>query len=123
MIAFLEIGLEAARREFSVTGPDVLVGLIAGLVTLLCVLCHYEFMSVSSRLIPRARLQRRARIVLLILTLLVAHVVEVWIFGLTYWLLDAWPTLGRIEGNFEDGALDFIYYSVVNYTTLNGNGP
>ena len=110
--------VDAGRRAFDVSGVDVLVGFIAGVVTLLCVVCHYEFMSVSSRLIARAALKRRARIVLVILTMLVAHVVEVWIFGLTYWFLDAWPALGQIEGGFDQGALDFVYFSVVNYTTL-----
>ena len=118
MVGWLEFGLEQSRREFGVTRPDVIVSLVSCLVTLICVLCHYEFMSVSSRWIRRVGMRRQMRVVLIILTLLVAHVVEVWIFGVTYWFLDAWPSLGHIEGSFEEGALDFVYFSVVNYTTL-----
>ncbi len=118
MVALLEANVEAARRAFDVSGPDVLVGFLSGIVTLLCVLCHYEMMSWSSRLVPLIRLRRRSRIVALILAMLVAHVVEVWIFGLAYWILDAWPVLGHIDGTFEEGAMDFVYFSVVNFTTL-----
>ena len=54
----------------------------------------------------------------LILWMLVAHAVEVWLFGLTYWLLDAWPELGHLEGSMDEGVLDFVYFSVTTYTTL-----
>jgi hypothetical protein len=109
---------ELGRREFDVTGPQLLVGLISGVVTAVCVLFHYEVLSLTYRLLPRLGLSPRARIVVLIFAALVAHVVEVWLFGLTYWLLDRWPALGSLPGPFEEGALDFIYYSVVTYTTL-----
>ena len=118
MLPLVEAALDSARRGFHVSGPQALVGLVAALVTLLCVVVHYEAMSWSSRLIPRLGLLRRARIVALILALLLAHVVEIWIFGVTYWLLDLWPALGHLDGPFDEGALDFIYFSVTSYTTL-----
>jgi hypothetical protein len=109
---------DLGRREFDVTGPQLLVGLISALVTALCVLFHYEMMSVTYARLPQLGLPRRARIVVLIFAALVAHVVEVWMFGLTYWLLDRWPSLGGLSGTFAEGALDFVYYSVVTFTTL-----
>ncbi|MEM6671890.1 MAG: potassium channel family protein [Planctomycetota bacterium] len=110
--------VEASRRAFDVTGPHLVIGLVSGLCTILCVLVHYEAMHLATRVLPRTKVPQRARVVGLILTLLVAHVVEVWIFGLTYWLLDPYPALGRIEGPFDEGALDFIYFSVVTFSTL-----
>ena len=109
---------ESARRGFHVSGPQAVVGTISAIVLLACVLFHYEVMSRTSRWIPRLGLVRRARIVVLILATLVSHVVEVWIFGLTYWVLDAWPSLGRLEGKLDEGALDFVYFSVTSYTTI-----
>ena len=119
------------RRAFEVTGADLTVGLIAAGLTLICVLFHYEVMSTTSRLLSRVRFPRRLRIVAVILVMLVAHVIEVWFFGLTYWWLDAWPELGGLWDPAEGqpaaglggvpgggGALDFVYYSVVTYTTL-----
>ena len=114
VLALAELG----RREFAVTGPEVIVGLVSGCVTALCVLFHYEVLSLTYKHLPRLGLPRRARIVFLIFVALVAHVVEVWLFGLTYWLLDRWPSLGRLVGPFDEGALDFVYYSVATYTTL-----
>lgn len=110
--------LESTRQGFFVSAPHLVVGGVSALVTLACVLFHYEMMSWSSRLIPRVGLRRRARIVILILALLVAHVIEVWIFAFAYWLLDGWPQLGHLEGSFDEGALDFVYFSVTTFTTL-----
>ena len=114
----LALTRDLARRSFAVTGAELLVGAIAFLVVVTCVLFHYEVMSVTSRRLPSVRVPRRARIVGLILVMLAAHVVEVWIFGLTYWLLDRWPELGTLQGDFQEGALDFVYYSVTVFTTL-----
>lgn len=92
--------------------------LVSGLATVICVLLHYEALSIMSRRLPAIRLRRRARVVVAILGIMLTHVVQVWIFGLTYWLLDHFPTLGRLPGEFDEGALDFVYFSVVTYTTL-----
>ncbi len=117
-MSILDVVQESARRGFHVSGPQVFVGTVSAAVAVACVLFHYEVMSWSSRLIPRLGLVRRARIVVLILVMLATHVVEVWIYGLTYWLLDGWPSVGRLVGSFEEGALDFVYFSVTSYTTI-----
>jgi len=109
---------EVPRRQFHVTPEDGVIGLVAAAVVVACVLVHYEMMSLTSRVLPRIGLPRRTRIVGVILAMLFAHVIEVWIFGLTYWWLDQWHQLGMLVGRFQDGALDFIYFSVVCYTTL-----
>ena len=109
---------ELGRRAFGVSSPQLLVGGIAASLSLLCVVFHYEVMSWTSRFVPRLRLAPRGRIVLIILTMLLAHVIEVWAFGLTYWSMDANPSLGSLEGTFDEGALDFVYFSVVCFTTL-----
>lgn len=109
---------EAARHAFQVTGPQLVVGLVAVVVTLVSILVHYEVMSVSTRLISRFQRVRRARIVLLILAFLVAHSIEVWCFGIAYNVLDHWPRYGQLLGDLDEGLLDFVYFSVVTYTTL-----
>ena len=114
----LALAQDLSRREFVITAPQVTVGLVSAAVTVLCVLFHYEVMNWTSRLLPRIRVHPRLRIVVLILFMLSAHVVEVWFFGLTYWGLDYWPSLGHLPGTFDEGAIDFIYFSVVTYTTL-----
>ncbi|MEM8711231.1 MAG: potassium channel family protein, partial [Planctomycetota bacterium] len=77
-----------------------------------------ELVSASLQSALNVPIRRRARVLGLITAMMVAHIVEVWIFGLTYWVLDGWPTLGRLDGPVDEGALDFIYFSVTSFTTL-----
>lgn len=109
---------EIGRREFMLTSPQAIVGAVATLLTVLCVVFHYEVMSWSSRLMRHMRMRRRPRIVALMFAMLFAHVVEVWIFGLAYWWLDRWPEFGHLKGALDEGALDFIYFSVTAFTTI-----
>jgi hypothetical protein len=114
----LAIADEVPRSEFRISTPQIVVGCVSALVVLVCVVLHYEVMSWSSRLWLRFHLRRRVRVLALIATMFVAHLVEIWIFALVYWHLDQWPQLGRIVGPFEEGALDFVYFSVTAFTTL-----
>jgi len=109
---------EISRREFHVASPQMIVGLVSAGLTIACVLVHYEALSWLARLMPVAWLPRRMRIMIAICGMLIAHVVEVWIFGLAYWWLDRSPSLGLLRGTFEEGALDFVYFSVMTYTTV-----
>ncbi len=124
MLASLDMSTSLAclgaleRPPFTVSTAHLIVFGISGLAALTCVLVHYEAMSWTSRLLPRMRLPRRARIVGLILVMLTALVVEVWIFGLLYWFLSGWPELGHFVGPLGNDGLDFVYYSVTVFTTL-----
>lgn len=109
---------DVGRHALVLDQAHVVVGLVAGITTAVCVLFHFEVMSWASRLLPRYRRSRRGRIVILMLLMLVAHVVEIWLFGLTYSLLDRFPELGTLEGSLEEGIYDFVYYSAACYTTL-----
>ena len=120
--------LQSGRRAFDVDVPHLIVALIAGGTAILCVLIHYEAMSRGMRVLPKMGIPRRMRICGLILGLLLAHVVEVWLFAIIYWLLDPYEQLGQITGPFDEGALDFVYFSVVTFSTLGfgdyvANGP
>jgi len=110
--------LALSRVEFTLTGPHMVVFAVSATVALACVLFHYEVMNLFSRKLPELRLPRRGRIVALMLVLLSAHVVEVWIFGVTYWYLSAWPELGTLSGELMEGALDYVYFSVATFTTV-----
>ena len=104
--------------RFEITGAHVLMLFVSTGVVGACVLFHYEAMSLTSRFLPRTRIPRRARIVGLISTLMMAHVLEVWAFALMYWGLGRWPELGGFEGTLEEGALDLVYFSATAFTTL-----
>ena len=115
---FADPAVTSDRHVFFISEAHVVVGLISGLVTIVAVLLHYEAMSLLSNYVPRMMLQRRPRIVLVILGMLLLHVIEVWLFAALFYVLELWPSLGRLEGPIHEGALDFVYFSVVTYTSL-----
>ena len=44
--------------------------------------------------------------------------VEIWIFGLTFWILLKWPALGFISGQEADLVLDAVYFSASTFSTV-----
>lgn len=118
-IAALLVGITLeGRHSFDVTGAHLIVAVISAFATILTVLFHYEAMSLLSRILLQLKMPRRSRIVLVILGMLLATVVEVWFFGLLYLILDHYPGLSRLHGTLDEGMLDFVYFSVVTYSSL-----
>lgn len=110
--------VDEAARQFEVHTAHLVVGAVSAAAAVLCALVHYEAMSLSSRRLARLPIHRRTRVLVLMLAMIAAHVVEVWIFAVTYWFLDRFPSLGQLTGTFDEGALDFVYFSAVSFTTL-----
>lgn len=110
--------VDEAARHFEISGAHFVVGAVSAAVAVLCAMIHYESMSVASHRLGLLPLRRRARVLALMLALMAAHVVEVWVFALAYWALDRFPDLGHLQGAFEEGALDFVYFSAVSFTTV-----
>lgn len=88
------------------------------LVIGLAVVIHYEFLFRITRLMPILRIRHRFRIVLGVLLALTAHAAEVWIFGMSYYLMNQSEDWGHLQGNFDGSLLDCVYYSFTAYTTL-----
>lgn len=88
-----------------------------GLITV-AVATHYEFLYQVSKLIPRLSTRHRPRILLGIFAALVAHSVEIWLFGAGYYLEHHSGTLGKLQGNFDGSLLDAAYFSFTTFTTL-----
>jgi len=84
----------------------------------LVVMIHHEVMGY----LTVAHFSRRATLRLLlptgVLAIIITHVIGVWVFGFTYYLLFSVGGAGEIVGNFNGGLLDCVYFSFVNYTTL-----
>ncbi|PID45331.1 MAG: ion transporter [Proteobacteria bacterium] len=88
--------------------------LIAGVV-----LVHYEALSYLTQLIPKFTfMQSRSRIIVGIFGALTAHVIEVWMFALAYYLMIKEGSYGTLEGNFDGSLLDAAYFSFTTYTSL-----
>lgn len=87
-------------------------------VVIACVLLHYEALTALTKFLKRIHLPPRSRILLLIFSILIVHVVEIWIFGGAYYLLIADASRGSLLAAHSVGLLDCVYFSAVCFTTL-----
>ncbi len=82
------------------------------------VLLHYEGLAAMSARLARRSTQRRRKVLYAITAILFLHIVEIWIFGLTCWLLLLWPACGHIAGSANVHLFDAVYLSAVTYSTV-----
>ncbi|MBI2992612.1 MAG: two pore domain potassium channel family protein [Gammaproteobacteria bacterium] len=87
-------------------------------VVVLCVLMHYEAFSLLTGLLKRVHMPQRPKILLLIFSILLIHVADIWVFGSAYYVLTAFQGYGALVAGYTVGFLDSIYFSAVCYTTL-----
>jgi hypothetical protein len=95
-----------------------IVGVITAMVVGLCVLVHYEGLRLLSDRLPMPRIHHRRRMILLIFSLLILHIVQIWIFGVTYFSLLQLDGFGELRASSTVGFFDCIYYSATVYTTV-----
>ena len=81
---------------------------IALLLVAACVLVHYEVLRFTSELIPRLSISTRSKVLVVIAGVFGAHVVEICLFAAGYALMDDYPALGTIGGQFAGTGLDFF---------------
>ncbi|HRH90464.1 MAG TPA: potassium channel family protein [Agitococcus sp.] len=65
-------------------------------------------------------IQPRLRILVVIYGAFLAHTLEVWLFGTTYYLLDTYFNVGTFSTLSQNKMefFDFVYFSVVVYTSV-----
>jgi hypothetical protein len=88
------------------------------LVIALAVIIHYEFLYRITVLMPRLKIRHRFRIVLGVFLALTAHAAEVWVFAISFYLMNKSQNWGTLEGNFDGSLWDCAYFSFTTFTTL-----
>ncbi|MFH1600188.1 MAG: ion channel [Pseudomonadota bacterium] len=84
-----------------------------------CVLIHYEGLTLVSRALARRHESERRRKVLYgILGVLALHIVEIWLFGLTFFGLLLLPGTGSVTGAHPLALFDAVYLASMCYTTV-----
>jgi hypothetical protein len=102
---------------------EVVVTLVTTVVVGLVVVFHYEAIQVLNRWVVRRQshsegyVRDRPIILTVIFGLLFAHVIEVWLFGVAFYLLLGHGTFGAIVGQPSVSLLDCVYFSAGNFTT------
>ncbi len=87
-------------------------------LVIICVLIHYEALSQLTGRLKHIRIRPRPRILVMIFTILLIHVSEIWIFGLGYFALSRDPAHGQLLASHPVALFDYVYYSATCYTTL-----
>jgi len=82
------------------------------------ILIHYEVLLQLSIYLPQMKMAHRFRVALGLIGVLIAHIIEVWVFGLVYYLLLLQGSFGSIKYTNELTFMDTIYFSFVTYTSL-----
>lgn len=91
---------------------------LAVLLVGICVLVHYECLRVASIALPRLTIRPRSRILVVMGVAFFAHSLEVWIYGVAYWLIAQYLAIGDIGGKVTGTFPEYIYFSTVSYTSL-----
>lgn len=96
----------------------LLITLINVLIITTAVIVHYECLMRLNLLMPRLNLWHRFTLVFGVLGALVAHAIEVWIFALGYYAMNASGSLGQLTGNYDGSLMDSVYFSFTTFTTI-----
>jgi hypothetical protein len=91
---------------------------ICAVLVLATTLLHYEYLRALSALLPRLATSGRLRVLVGILSVFVAHVTEIMLYGTTYFYLRDKFGLGNFGGHFADTLSTFFYFSAETYTSL-----
>lgn len=99
------------------SSPHWVMMVITLVLVATAVMLHFGCLNGLSRLTPRLNIARRRRVLLIIAVALLAHVVEIWLFGLGYWLAAAYPQLGTLHGADDMHLLECVYFSAATFST------
>jgi len=86
--------------------------LLAGIV----VLIHYEALRLTS--LMELNFAPRKRILVVIYTAFIAHVIEIMLYAFSYQVIAEWIGSGSLGGQEAASFYDYFYYSMATYTTL-----
>lgn len=92
--------------------------LIISTLVAVTVVIHYEMLRLLWVHIPKLQMRHRVRVVIGVFGTICAHIIEVWIFGIAFYLMASYGDFGTLEGNFNGSLVDSVYFSFTNYTTL-----
>ncbi|MBL1319454.1 MAG: two pore domain potassium channel family protein [Methylophaga sp.] len=92
--------------------------LINSVVVACCVLIHYEILYQLAKRLPNYAIRPRYRVLTGVFAILTAHVIEIWLFALAYFLMINIEGLGALSGNFDQSLVDCSYFSFTTFTTV-----
>ena len=95
-----------------------MVLMVSCVLVILCVSIHLLALQGLFAWLVRVKSLTRLRLGGLILGAIVAHLIEIYVFGVGTFLLGLAGDHGKIEGATLEGQLDYFYYSATTFTSL-----
>lgn len=106
-------------------GPDEwMVFAVTAIVVAIAITFHFEAINLLTRWAHRRARDsatghpNRITLLTVMFALLLAHIAEVWLFAVGYWVLAATGNHGHVVGYEQFTLLDYVYFSAANYTTV-----
>ena len=99
----------------------LLVFIINTALVLVTIVIHYEVLfQLSKRLSLAKKIAPSYKVLICVFTIFLAHVVEIWLFGLGYYYSAQLDGVGNLFGKTANHGviLDYVYLSFVTYTTV-----
>jgi len=96
----------------------ILVLLSTSIVIVLAVALHYEVLTHLSEKHFNRDWPTRLLLPVGVLIVILAHVIEIWLFALLYRYLLTIDSVGKVVGEFNNTLMDCAYFSFINYTSL-----
>ena len=91
---------------------------INSLLVLATVIIHYETLYLLAKKLPALQVIHRYRVLLAVVVIMLAHIVEIWLFAVGYYLMIHSGDFGTLSGNINQSLLDCSYFSFTTFTTL-----
>ncbi len=88
------------------------------ILVVLSIFVHYEMLRMVSNALPKMPESPRRRLLSVIGVAFVAHILEIGLFAIAFFLMQHRWGLGEINGAIEGSWVDFFYFSAASYTTL-----
>ena len=99
----------------------LLVFIINTALVLVTIVIHYEVLFQLSKRLPEIKkITPSYKVLICVFIIFLAHVVEIWLFGLGYYYSAQLDGVGNLLGKTANHGviLDYVYLSFVTYTTV-----
>jgi hypothetical protein len=102
----------------------LIISLLAVIIIALTSLITYEILRIVWNLLPKLNITPRLRVLLLIIPIFATHIINIWLYGAMYLLIENFTNLGELAGNINHATLTYqsfverLYFSASTYTSL-----
>ncbi len=94
------------------------VFIINSFIISIAVLIHAKVLYSLSSILPGLKISKKFKIIISVFTIILTHIVEVWLFAFSYHFLLKNGNFGSLQGNFNESLMDCSYFSFTTYTSL-----